>query len=117
MVNLRGVVKFESGNKYAWTWRVKEECLKEYVKMHLEPWPEVMKEHSKAGIKNYSIFQNGNQFFYCFECDDVEKAFKYIGDSDICREWSAITSKMVKGSFNFEETNTIKFMKEVFYLK
>lgn len=52
-----------SSNKLAWTWRVKEECLEEYVAMHLNPWPEVLEEHSKAGISNYSIFQNGNQFF------------------------------------------------------
>lgn len=52
-----------SSNKLAWTWRVKEECLEEYVAMHLNPWPEILEEHSKAGISNYSIFQNGNQFF------------------------------------------------------
>lgn len=51
-----------SSNKLAWTWRVKEECLEEYVAMHLNPWPEILEEHSKAGISNYSIFQNGNQF-------------------------------------------------------
>jgi L-rhamnose mutarotase len=104
-------------NKYAWTWNVKEECLEEYVKLHLEPWPEIMAEHSKAGISNYSIFQNGSQFFYCFECDDVDAAFAYIAKSDACNRWNAITSKMVEGSFDFNEAAPIKPMQEVFYLK
>lgn len=107
----------EKSNKFAWTWKVKEEVLDEYVKMHLEPWQEIMDEHSKAGIRNYSIFQNGNQFFYCFECDDVAAAFAYIDQSEACQRWNAITSKMVEGSFDFSEPAPIKPMAEVFYLK
>jgi len=104
-------------NKYAWVWDIKPECLDEYVEMHLNPWPEIMKEHSVAGIRNYSIFQNGNQFFYCFECDDVKKAFDYLDKSLDCQRWNAITSKMVSGSFDFAEAEPIKFLKQVFYLK
>ena len=107
----------EKRNKYAWTWSIKEEFLDEYVKMHLSPWQEILDEHSNAGIKNYSIFQNGNQFFYCFECDDVEKAFAYIAKSEACNKWNDITSKMVQGSFDFDKPSPISFMQEVFYLK
>ncbi len=107
----------ENRNKFAWTWHIKPECLEEYVKMHLDPWPEIMKEHSLAGIYNYSIFQNGNQFFYCFECDDVNKAFDYLGKSEACQKWNTITSKMVEGSFDFENEDPISFLKEVFFLK
>ncbi|MBC7958745.1 MAG: L-rhamnose mutarotase [Vallitaleaceae bacterium] len=107
----------DKNNKFAWTWHVKPECLEEYVRMHLEPWDEIMLEHSAAGIRNYSIFQNGNQFFYCFECDDVPKAFSYLNTSEACNRWSAITSKMVEGSFDFNEPDPIKPMKEVFYLQ
>ena len=104
-------------NKFAWTWRVKQEHLEEYVSMHLGPWPEIMEEHRRAGIRNYSIFQNGNQFFYCFECDDVKRAFEYIDQSEACQRWNAITSQMVEGSFDFAEAEPIKPLREVFYLK
>lgn len=107
----------EMSNKFAWKWRVKEECLEEYVRMHLAPWPEIMAEHTAAGIRNYSIFQNGNEFFYCFECDDVPAAFAYIDRSEACQRWNAITSKMVEGSFDFAEAEPIKPMREVFFLK
>lgn len=107
----------DRSNKFAWTWEIKEECLEEYIKMHLAPWQEILEEHKKAGIKNYSIFQNGNQFFYCFECEDVQAAFEYIGKSEACNKWNAITSKMVKGSFDFKKEEPIKPMREVFYLE
>ena len=107
----------KNSNKYAWTWYVKEECLEEYVEMHLEPWQDVLDEHTKAGYKNYSIFQNGNQFFYCFECDDIKAAESYISKSEACARWNAITSKMIKGSFDFNQEEPIRYMREVFYLK
>ena len=107
----------ETSNKFAWKWRIKEEFLEEYVKMHLDPWPEIMAEHTAAGIFNYSIFQNGNEFFYCFQCDDVKKAFAHIDKSESCQRWNAITSKMVEGSFDFAKANPITFLREVFYLK
>ena len=106
-----------NSNKFAWTWTIKNECLDEYVKMHEEPWQEMLAEHSKAGIKNYSIFQNGTQFFYCFECDDVDQAFSYIAKSEVCNKWNAVTSNMVEGSFDFNEVEPIKPLREVFYLK
>ena len=103
--------------RHAWTWRIKEECIDEYVRMHLDPWPDVMAEHTKAGISDYSIFQNGNQFFYTFECEDVEKAFRYLDQSEACQRWNAITSQMVEGSFDFGSDEPIKFLREVFRLE
>jgi L-rhamnose mutarotase len=103
--------------KYAWTWKVKPECLDEYVRMHLEPWQDVVDEHKKAGFRNYSIFQNDNRFFYVFETDDVNKAFAYLDKSEACQRWNAITSKMVEGSFDFSKEAPIEFMPEVFYIE
>lgn len=104
-------------NKYAWTWTIRKECLEEYVRMHLSPWPEVLEEHRKAGIRNYSIFQHGEQFFYCFECDDVEKAFRYLAGSPVCQKWNAITSRMVEGSFDFNKPAPVEFLRRVFDLE
>lgn len=103
--------------KYAWSWKIKDEYVDEYVKMHLNPWPEILEEHSRAGIRNYSIFQNVSQFFYCFECDDVQKAFEYLAESEFCRKWNAITRKMVEGTLDYEKSNPIANLQEVFFLK
>ena len=106
-----------TNNKHAWVWEIKQEHLDEYVRMHLNPWPEILEEHTRAGIRNYSIFQNGTQFIYVFECDDVKKAFEYIDHSEACGRWNAITSKMVQNSFDFSAAEPIQFLPQVFYLK
>lgn len=103
--------------RYAWTWRIRPDRLDEYVRMHREPWPEIMREHSAAGISDYSIYRDGNRFFYTFECDDVEAAFRYLAESEACQRWNAITSTMVEGSFDFEEAEPIQFLEEVFRLE
>jgi L-rhamnose mutarotase len=104
-------------NKFAWTWLVKEDKVEEYVKLHQEAWPEVLEEHSRAGIRNYSIFQEGNRFFYCFECDDVDAAFAYIARSEACARWNAVTSAMMETAFDMGEPEPIRPMREIFYLK
>lgn len=103
--------------KYAWTWTVKPECVEEYVKMHQNPWPEIMEAHSKAGIRNYSIFRDGNRFFYVYECDDADAANQYLAADPDCQRWNAITSKMVEGSFDLGRENPIAYLEEVFFLK
>jgi L-rhamnose mutarotase len=104
-------------NKFAWTWNIKKDKVDEYVKMHGEVWESVLEEHNKAGIRNYSIFQNNNQFIYVYECDDINYTTKYIANSEACQKWDAITSKMVEGSFDWGDKNSVDYLKEVFYLK
>ncbi len=104
-------------NKYAWTWYIKEDQIDEYLRMHGNVWEDVLKDHTAAGIKNYSIFQNKNQFFYVYECDDMDYALNFIANSKACKEWDAITSKMVEGSFDWGNSGSFEFMEEVFYLE
>lgn len=103
--------------KYAWVWNIKPDAVDEYVKMHKNPWPEIMEAHRKAGIHNYSIFRNGLQFIYVFETDDIDKAVRTMDQDPDCQRWNAVTSKMVEGSFDFSEPNPIEYLEEVFYLE
>jgi L-rhamnose mutarotase len=41
-------------NRHAWTWNIKPEKLDEYVKMHLDVWPEVRNETYES--RNQELF-------------------------------------------------------------
>ena len=103
--------------RYAWSWTIKEECLHEYVEMHLNPWSEIMTEHSKAGIHDYSISGKATSSSIVFKCADVDSAFNYLADSDVRQRWNAITTKMVEESFDLGEEHPIEFLPEVFRLE
>ena len=44
----------------------------EYVRAHENPWPELIAQIKASGIRNYSIFLDGNEVFGYFEHDDLE---------------------------------------------
>ncbi|MDR2655676.1 MAG: L-rhamnose mutarotase [Oscillospiraceae bacterium] len=104
--------------RYGWTWKVKPERVDEYVKMHLNPWPEIMAAHSKAGFRGYSIFQSGNQFFYTFECEgDPERAFAEMAEDPDCVRWNNITITMLEiDAENGGIAGAVRFLPEVFHL-
>lgn len=85
--------------------------------MHRKPWPEIRREHSEAGIRDYSIYRDGTRFFYTFECEDVEEAFRYLAASEPCQRWNAVTSRMVENSFDLGNAEPIRFLEEVFRLE
>ena len=103
-------------SRYAWVWRIRPESLDEYIRMHREPWPEILEAHRRAGIRDYSIFCQGNLCFYVYDCDDPAAANAYLAADPDCQRWNAITSGMVEGSFDLGRTDAIDYMDEIFYL-
>ncbi|MDR2386549.1 MAG: L-rhamnose mutarotase [Deltaproteobacteria bacterium] len=103
--------------RFAWTWKVKPECLEKYLAMHREPWPEILRAHSEAGISHYSIFQNGHQFFYVYDCEDPAKANRLLAENVDCQRWNAMTSQMIEGGFDLGQDEPIAYLGEIFYLK
>lgn len=74
--------------KYAWKGLIKEGCLEEYVKRHNEIWPEMKKMLEDAGIKNYTIWNVGNEMFGYYECEKgVEYASNVQATSEVCKKW------------------------------
>ena len=106
----------EHSKKFAWTWTVKEEYLDEYVRMHLDPWPEILEEHRKAGYRNYSIFQNGNQFSIVLSAATLTRQTLYCSERGV---WTVECNHIQNGRrlFDFHEEELIRFMPEIFYLK
>ncbi len=101
---------------YAWTWTIKPECLDDYVKLHKNPWPEMIGELRASGLHIMDIFQFGNRFFYYAQSEDMDAAFEYQSKSEVCKRWNAITSAMVEGSFDFSEEEPVAYLDRSFTL-
>ena len=48
-------------------------------------WPEMLDGARDAGIRNYTIFRDGNQVFGYFESDDLERAAAYLATQEVTR--------------------------------
>lgn len=101
------IVEKAPGKKFAWTWSIKEEFLKEFLEVHLKPSEEILEELKKSGCKNRSVFNNGNQFFFVFECDNIDHSYKYLSSSQVCREWYESASQMVESSFDLKKAEAV----------
>ena len=76
--------------KYAWKASIKEGTLEEYIKRHNEIWPEMIAVLKKAGIKNYSIWNNGLELFGYYECEKgIEYASRIQSESEVVKKWDA----------------------------
>jgi L-rhamnose mutarotase len=67
--------------------RVRPERVQEYVEAHAAVWPEMLEALRGAGIRNYTIFREGNLMFGYFEADDLERAGTYLAAQEVNRRW------------------------------
>jgi L-rhamnose mutarotase len=71
----------------AFVLRVRPDKIDEYVAAHREVWPDMLQALKESGIRNYSIFRDGNQVFGYFESEDLAAAAAYLGRQEACARW------------------------------
>ena len=55
--------------RFAWKGRIKAGMQAEYKRRHDEIWPEMLDLLKQAGIRNYSIWSDGQEVFGYYECE------------------------------------------------
>ena len=78
----------ESKQRYAWKAVVLPGMLEEYIRRHDNIWPEMKEVLKNAGIRNYTIWNVGNELFGYYECDDVEFAARVQAESPVVDRWN-----------------------------
>lgn len=65
----------------------------EYVRLHRDVWPDVLRRVHDSGIRNYSIFLRDGLLFAFFEYvgDDYERDMAAIASDPVTREWWELT--------------------------
>jgi L-rhamnose mutarotase len=71
----------------AFVLRVRPDKVDEYVEAHRNVWPELLEALRDAGIRNYTIFRNGNEMFGYFESDDLAAAGAHMAAQDVNARW------------------------------
>jgi L-rhamnose mutarotase len=66
---------------------VRPEKIEEYLDAHREVWPEMLNALRGAGIRNYTIFRDGNRMFGYFEAEDLAAAQEYLGNQAVSTRW------------------------------
>ncbi|PWL98585.1 MAG: L-rhamnose mutarotase [Clostridiales bacterium] len=73
--------------RYAWRAQLLPGMLEEYKRRHENLWPEMKEVLASAGIRNYTIWNSGNELFGYYECDSIEMASRVQAESPIVKRW------------------------------
>ena len=87
----------------------------EYIAQHTSVWPELLADLTAAGYRNYSIFNDGDDLFGYFECDDYDASNTAMARSDANRKWQAFMSNYLESSPD-PDAGPATLMTEVFRL-
>ncbi len=77
--------------------RLKPGCVAEYKKRHDEIWPELLRKHSDAGIRNYTIYLDPDTLtlFATRELADGH-AVDAMPDDPLVRRWWAYNADLME---------------------
>ncbi len=75
--------------KYAWKGLIAQGRKEEYIRRHKEIWPEIIEVLKEAGIRNYTIWNVGDEVFGYYECEKgAEYAARVQAESPVVDRWN-----------------------------
>jgi L-rhamnose mutarotase len=80
----------------AFVLHVKPDRIDDYVAAHANVWPEMLQALRAAGIRNYTIFRDGNRAFGYFEADDLEAAAAYMEAQEVNADWQDAMAELLE---------------------
>ena len=100
--------------RYAWKATVLPGKLEEYKTRHANIWPEMKEVLAKAGIRNYTIWNVGDDLFGYYECDSVAEAARVQAESPVVDRWNEYMKDVMKMDMD-PVTGAQPLMEQVFF--
>lgn len=84
--------------KVASRFRLKAGMQAEYKRRHDEIWPEMLELMRQAGIRNYTIWNDGEDLFGYFEVADLAACSQTISASAVKKRWDDYMADLIDGT-------------------
>ena len=75
--------------------RLKEGREAEYLDVHRQVWPELIKAAQAAGLKNHSVYVVGSTVFAYAEADDLEATMNTLGKAAVTLRWNRFMAELM----------------------
>ena len=102
--------------RYCMIIELKEEFVDDYVKIHRDPWPELLAMEKSVGIKEELIWIYKNLAILYYECDDINRVHKILSNNEIEKRWYITVCPWFKDSTVLNSSRGVKTLNKVFDL-
>ena len=102
--------------RYVWKGKIRKGKLEEYIRRHDEIWPEMTEMLNQAGIHNYTIWNEGDELFGYYECNDIAYALDFQAKSKVVDRWNEYMKDVMEVR-NDPKAGTGAQFQQVFYHK
>lgn len=100
--------------RYAWKAAVLPGKLEEYKRRHDNIWPEMKEVLAAAGIRNYTIWNVGEELFGYYECGSIAEAARIQAESPVVDRWNEYMKDVMKMDMD-PVTGAQPLMEQVFF--
>ena len=100
--------------RYAWKAAFLPGKLEEYKRRHDNIWPEMKEVLAAAGIRNYTIWNVGEELFGYYECGSVAEAARIQAESPVVDRWNEYMKDVMKMDMD-PVTGAQPLMEQVFF--
>lgn len=98
-----------------WRKRLDPNGINAYVAAHRAPWSEMLEDIRRSGMRNYSIFLDGNDAIGYFEHDDLEALDEFRRHpSEVALRWAEMMRPLSADKSPDQGMRAVR--REVFYL-
>lgn len=73
--------------KYLMIIKVKPECRDDYIKIHKNPWKDLLEAIKEAGFVNEVIWYFEDQSIIYLECEDHDVCNVKLRATEVCKKW------------------------------
>lgn len=101
---------------------LKPEKMDEYIKLHAETWPEILKLIEQCNIRNYSIhlgeLEEGRQYlfgYFEYHGDNLQEDMKVMAENEDMKRWWELTDPCQIPCPTRKDDEFWMMMEEVFY--
>lgn len=99
--------------RFAWTAHLLPGKKETYIERHAQIWPEMTEVLTRAGIRNYTIWNAGDQLFGYYECDSVAYAARVQAQSEVVGRWNEFMKDVMQLDMD-QQTGTAVLLRQVF---
>jgi L-rhamnose mutarotase len=103
--------------RYAFSLRIKADCVEEYELEHTRVWPELLAKLKAVGVSDYSIFRRGQDLILVLRVEDFDKAWDELDKDEANRRWQVFMSRLFEPVPGKLPGERFAMWKEVFYLE